>query len=118
MPQIQRQASCRPNKSRPEWTGFCARNTDAVRGGLFQLLGHREMLLEMRQRLGGPALELRIVAALRIVLEQRYRLLVAFELVLIIGLVEVLARQVLQLVELALVLPIERRWQLRLYFSA
>jgi len=49
------------------------------------------MLLEMGERLSGPALELGIVAALGVSLEQRDRVPVRLELDLIVALVEVLA---------------------------
>jgi hypothetical protein len=62
-----------------------------ARRALLELLGHAQVLLEMRQGLRRPALELRIIPALGIGFEQCDRLFVALDLGLIVALVEVLA---------------------------
>ena len=66
---------------------------------LLELLGHAQVLLEMRQGLRCPALELRIIPALGIGFEQRDRILVALNLGLLVALVEVLAALGFQVIE-------------------
>src|SRR3954452_6148066 len=85
---------------------------------LAELLGHVEMVLERRQRLAGPILQVGIVAALGVTLEQRDRILMGTDLVRIVIRAEVLAIRALELVELALMRAVERRRKGRLHLAA
>src|SRR4029453_10602949 len=75
------------------------RGPAGVSRALLELLGHAQVLLEMRRRLRCPALELRIVPALGIGFEHRDRILVALDLGLVVALVEVLPVLRLQVIE-------------------
>jgi hypothetical protein len=89
-----------------------------VRRALLELLSHAQVLLEMRQRLRRPALELRIIPALGIGFEQGNPILVALDLGLIVALVEVLAALRFQVIEQLLVFRIQCGRQLCLHLAA
>src|SRR5882757_9352471 len=85
---------------------------------LAEILRHLEMMLQRGQGLAGPILQVRIVAALGVPLEQRHRILVRACLHRVKLRAAVLAALALELVELALVRAVERRRQLGLDFAA
>src|SRR5262249_36911498 len=87
-------------------------------GGLLELLRHCQMLLQMRQGLGRPFLEVGIIAALGIFLEQIDRLLMRLLLGVVVGLVEVLTILGAQIVEHLLMLVVERGRERRLDLAA
>src|SRR4051812_7801830 len=85
---------------------------------LAQLLRHLQMMLQCGEGLASPILQLGIVAALGITLEQRYRVLMSADLIGVEVRAEILARSALELVEHALVRAVELRRQLGLDLAA
>src|SRR5665213_795318 len=85
---------------------------------LLQALRQLKMMLQRREGLAGPILQVGIVAALGIALEQRHRILVRADLVRIEVRTEVLAAFTPELVELALVRTVERGRQFGLDLAA
>jgi hypothetical protein len=65
------------------------------------------VVLQMRERLCGPLLEIFVIANLRIFAKQIHRLLVSLKLCLVVGLIELLAIEATKLVQLFLVIRVE-----------
>src|SRR5262249_44373664 len=85
---------------------------------LAEFFGHLEMVFEGRKRLASPVLEIGVIAALGIAFEQRNRVLVGADLIGVEIRAEILARGILQLVELALVRTVDGCRQLGLDLAA
>src|SRR5689334_14315078 len=72
-----------------------------------KLFRHCQVFFQVRKRLGGPRLQVRVVPTLRILFEKSDCLLVRLKLQLIIGPIEFLARLGFKLVEFLLMICIE-----------
>src|SRR2546429_9725212 len=85
---------------------------------LIEVLRHFQVMLERGQRLAGPVLQVGIVAALGIALEQVDGVLMGADLHRVELGTEVVAAGAFELVELALVRAVEGRWQFGLQLAA